>query len=43
MIRSISAWIAMLAVLVIHIMCIVKGLGGDRFLIPGVSEFADKF
>ncbi len=33
----------MLAVLVIHVMCIVKGINGSRFLIPGVSEFADRF
>ena len=33
----------MVAILVLHIVCIVKGLNGDRFLVPGVSEFADKF
>jgi uncharacterized membrane protein len=33
----------MLAVLIVHIMCIVKGLNGQRFLIPGVSDFADRF
>jgi len=32
-----------LAFLALHIMCIVKGLGGERFLIPGVSQYADKF
>ena len=32
-----------IGVLVIHIMCIVKGVGGERFLIPGVSQYADKF
>ncbi len=31
-----------LAILVIHIICIVKGVGGERFLIPGVSQYADK-
>lgn len=30
-------------VLVVHILCIVKGLNGQRFLVPGVSQFADKF
>jgi uncharacterized membrane protein len=35
--------IAMVAVLVLHIMCIMKGLKDERLLIPGVSEFADKF
>jgi uncharacterized membrane protein len=33
----------MLVVLVVHVLCIVKGLKGDRFLIPGISEFADRF
>jgi uncharacterized membrane protein len=33
----------MLAILIVHVLCIVKGTKGQRFLIPGVSEFADKF
>ena len=28
--------------LVIRIMCIVKGVGGQRFRIPVISDFADK-
>ena len=32
-----------LAVLVVHVLCIVKGLKGERFLVPGVSQYADKF
>ena len=32
-----------LAQLVLHIMCIVKGINGQRLIIPGLSEFADKF
>jgi uncharacterized membrane protein len=35
--------VAMLAVLVVHVICIVKGIKGERFLIPGISEFANKF
>ena len=35
--------IVMVGVLVLHVMCIVKGLKGERFLVPGISEFADKF
>ena len=35
--------IVMVGVLVLHVMCIVKGLNGDRLIIPGISEFADKF
>jgi uncharacterized membrane protein len=33
----------MLAVLVLHVMCIIKGVNGERFLVPGLSEFADRF
>jgi uracil phosphoribosyltransferase len=25
------------------VLCIVKGLNGQRFLIPGLSDFADRF
>ena len=32
-----------IAVLIVHILCIVKGINGQRFLIPGISEFADRF
>ncbi len=32
-----------LAVLVVHVVCIAKGLQGGRFLIPGVSEYTDRF
>ncbi|MDH3813315.1 MAG: hypothetical protein OEV48_02425 [Acidobacteriota bacterium] len=35
--------IFMLAILIVHVLCIVKGINGQRFLIPGVSEFADRF
>ena len=36
----VPAWIA---VAVVHIMCMVKGINGERFLIPGLSDLADKF
>jgi len=29
--------------LVIHVLCIVKGLKGERFIIPGISQYADRF
>ena len=32
-----------LAILVVHVLCIVKGVNGQRFLVPGVSQFADRF
>ena len=37
---TLPVWIAVAAV---HIICIVKGVNGERFLIPGLSDFADKF
>ncbi len=35
--------ILLLGILVVHIICIAKGLKGERFIIPKVSEFADRF
>ena len=32
-----------LGVLVLHIVMIVKAINGQRFRLPGISEFADKF
>ncbi len=32
-----------LAILVFHILCIVKGINGERLLVPGISQFADRF
>lgn len=32
-----------LGIVVLHIVAIVKGLGGQRLIIPYVSEFADRF
>ena len=29
--------------LILHIMCIMKGINGKRLIIPGISDFADKF
>ena len=31
------------AVIVVHIICIVKGINGERFIVPGVSQYADRF
>ena len=28
---------------VIRVVCIVKGLNGERFIVPGVSQYADRF
>lgn len=35
--------LAQLGVLVFHVVCISKALKGQRLLIPGLSDFADKF
>ncbi len=35
--------LAQLGILVLHIACIGKGLQGGRLLIPGISEYTDKF
>ncbi|UCF35428.1 MAG: DUF4870 domain-containing protein [Acidobacteriota bacterium] len=32
-----------LAILAIHIICIVKAVGGDRFKLPVISDFADQW
>jgi uncharacterized membrane protein len=32
-----------LAFLAVHVVAIIKGLNGQRFLIPGLSEYASKF
>lgn len=32
-----------LVIIIVHIVCMVKGVGGQRFLIPGVSQYADRF
>ncbi len=37
---TIPVWII---VMVVHIVCMVKAVNGQRFLIPGLSDFADKF
>lgn len=32
-----------LGALIVRILCIVKGINGERFRIPGLSQFADQF
>jgi uncharacterized membrane protein len=32
-----------IGILVVHVMCIVKGMNGQRFMLPYVSEYANKF
>jgi uncharacterized membrane protein len=35
--------LAGIGVLILHILCIVKGVSGQRFLVPYVSQYADRF
>ncbi|HVT59925.1 MAG TPA: hypothetical protein VHR45_16185 [Thermoanaerobaculia bacterium] len=32
-----------LGIVIVHILCIVKGVNGQRFIIPGISQYADRF
>jgi len=32
-----------LAFLVLRVLCIMKGVNGQRFIIPGISQYADRF
>lgn len=32
-----------LVLIALHVICIVKALKGERLLIPGISQFADRF
>lgn len=36
-------WIASVVIFVVHILAMVKGVNGQRLIIPGLSEFADRF
>ena len=36
----IFAWVGILAV---HVVAILKGINGGRFVIPGISEYANRF
>lgn len=36
-------WLLWLVALGVHIMCIVKGLNGERFRVPFITDFADQW
>lgn len=36
-------WIASIVIFVVHILAIVKGVNGQRLIIPGLSDFANRF
>lgn len=41
---TLALWpIVGLAALIVRILCIVKGVNGERFVIPGISQYADRF
>ncbi len=40
---SIIQLVLWLGILVLHIVCIIKGTKGERFLVPGISQYADRF
>lgn len=35
--------VLLVVMLVVHVMAIVKGLNGQRLIIPGISQYADRF
>jgi uncharacterized membrane protein len=37
---SVALWFG---ALIVHVLCIVKGVNGQRFTLPFISEYADKF
>ena len=40
---SVLHLVVWLGILVLHVICIIKGTQGQRFLIPGISQYADRF
>ncbi len=40
---AILGLILFIPIVVLHIMCIVKGVNGERLTVPGLSEFASRF
>jgi uncharacterized membrane protein len=37
------SFVLTIGILVIHVMCIVKGVNGQRFMLPYISEYANRF
>lgn len=42
-IAFIFAPVIFLAIVVLHLFAIIKGINGQRLIIPGISEYADRF
>ena len=37
-------WVVVgIGILVLHVLCIMKAINGERFLVPGISDFANRF
>ena len=35
--------VIMLGIIVLHLYAIIKGINGQRLIVPGISEYADRF
>lgn len=35
--------VLMIGILILHVLCIIKGVNGQRFMVPGISQYADRF
>lgn len=42
-ITSILSFVVWIGIIILHILCILKGVKGERFIIPGISEYANRF
>jgi uncharacterized membrane protein len=40
---SLIGLVIMLGIVVVHVMAMMKGINGGRLIIPGVSEYANRF
>jgi uncharacterized membrane protein len=40
---ALLGFVLWIGIIVVHVMCIVKGVNGQRFIIPYVSQYADQF
>lgn len=40
---AVASLLVWLGIVILHIMCIIKGINGGRLTIPGLSQYADQF
>ena len=43
LVASLVGFVVWMAVIIVHVLAIVKGVNGQRFLVPYVSQYADRF